>query len=134
MSVALDFLRFRCGAGDLLVPLESVVEVLPMVELRHRDGSPDPRWAGLLEYRGGVVPVHALGAGDRDGRDRPDWHVLVVRVGDALQAWIADDVPGVVAVPPALVRRLPAGAGPGLEVAQVEGEVLRVLRPGDPLP
>lgn len=53
-------LTFTAGANRYAVDVRRVVKVLPRVELRAIPHAP-PVLSGLLEYRGGVVPVLDLG-------------------------------------------------------------------------
>lgn len=131
MSHTSPFLQVTCGAGEYLVPIESVVEVLPMLELQHRSESDDPTWAGLLEYRGRVIPVHALSPADRAGCDSPDWFLVVVRQDSKELAWVLRSVEGVVPISASARSVLETSAGGAVvEVAQLDGRVVRLLRPG----
>ena len=52
-------LFLRSGAERFALPASAVAEVVPAVPLH--PAAADPALAGLLRYRGGVVPVLALG-------------------------------------------------------------------------
>jgi len=102
-----------------------------MLQLQHRAESDDPTWAGLLKYRGRVVPVHALAPVDRSGCDDPDWFLVVVRDGTTELAWVLRTVEGVIPIEPSELSVLETGPrGPVVEVAQVKESVVRLLRPG----
>src|SRR5947209_18583829 len=75
-------LKFRVAEVPYAVAVRRVVEVVPRVGLRALPHAP-AHLAGLLRYRGGVVPVVDLGVlmGGRACRDRLDTRIILLDAG-----------------------------------------------------
>jgi chemotaxis-related protein WspB len=75
-------LTFRVAEVPYAVAVRWVIEVVPRVTLREIPHAPD-YLAGLLRYRGGVVPVIDLGLlmGGASCRDRLDTRIILVDGG-----------------------------------------------------
>jgi chemotaxis-related protein WspB len=75
-------LTFRVAEVPYAVAVKGVVEVVPRVELRLIPHAPK-HLAGLLRYRGGVVPVVDLGLlmGEAACVDRLDTRIILVEAG-----------------------------------------------------
>ncbi len=78
------FLILSLGDQPCLLPTRDVVEVVPAVGLRSVIGAPD-YLAGLLDYRGSVVPVVDLGllAVGRRCQPRLSTRIILVRHAQA---------------------------------------------------
>ncbi|MBU0550135.1 chemotaxis protein CheW [Myxococcota bacterium] len=116
------FLRVKVGAEAVLFALDRVHEVLPMMRLKVSASS--SRLRGVMNLRGALVPVFDVASADAPLD--PSRFILVVPHADQLAALIVDDVIDLVE-PERLLQ--PPGAGPGGQIALVEGEMLSVLDP-----
>ncbi len=122
-----SFLHVVSGDGPHLLPLATVVEVLPMVTLDRGTEAGGPRYCGLLQYRGAVVPAFALSEHDLDPQSHPEWMITVVRSGEVTTAWVVRDVAGVLDVPPEQLVQPVVGGDGGLCVVEVDGALVRVV-------
>lgn len=124
----MKFLRFKTTDGDRLVRLEHIVECLPMVAIESDHSGSDPRYRGLLHYRGRVLPVF-----EPVGRDRqplaPDWFLIVAEDDDCELALIARDVDDIESRPADDCRNLEVGDGNQVTVVGFDDEIVRVLEP-----
>ena len=68
-------LFLQCGAERFALPATAVAEVVPAVPLYRPAAGADPALAGLLRYRGAIVPVLALGV---PGEPRLSGRIVVV--------------------------------------------------------
>lgn len=121
------FLHVVSGDGPHLIPLASVVEVLPMVTLDRGLELGDPRYCGLLQYRGDVLPTFALSDEDTAPQEHPGWMLVVVRSQEGASSWVVRDVAGVLDVAPERIARPQVGGASGLAVVDVDGVLVRVL-------
>lgn len=74
------FLLFRLGTDRYALAADQVIEVLPMLDIKALPGSP-AAIAGLIDYRGSLVPVvdvNALALG-RPARSRLSTRILLCR-------------------------------------------------------
>jgi len=125
----LRFVRFRGSAGGRLIPLAAVVEVIPMVRLRSSEQGGNPRYCGLLHFRGRVVPVFDLVDGRRSGLHNPD-HFLVVTRGQAGErAIVAHEVEDIVEVEARACSELDVGGSYPVSVVDLNGALLEVVDP-----
>ena len=122
------FLRFRTSDGDRLVRLREVVECIPMVRIEAQRRQGDPRYRGLLHFRGRVVPVFEPVSEAREALD-PDWFLLVVQADGREIALVARDFYDIVTSPAEQCRRIAVGGGAEVAVVSSEEEVLRVVEP-----
>ena len=125
-------LFLHCGADRYALPAAAVEEVVPAVPLHRPAGDAHPAFAGVLRYRGAVVPVLALAAA---GPPRLGGRIVVVGLpGDPPRrlGLLADGVSelkpleatGVAFAPPA------DAAGPDLgALVAVAGGLVRLLDP-----
>lgn len=122
------FLRFQTDDGDRLVRLEHIVECLPMVQIDNDETGGDPRYRGLLHYRGDVLPVFAFCA-PADVPLDPDWFLIVVDDGGRRLALVARDVYDIEIRDAADCRILDVGDDHAITVVSFDEEVVRVIRP-----
>lgn len=125
---ARQFLRFTSAGGDRLVRLEDVVECLPMVRIESDDGGSDPRYRGLLHYRGSVVPVFDPEPTSDPGL-QPQWFLIVVEQAGHRLALVAHDVDDIETCAADNCQRLKVGADQKVTVVSIKDEVVRVVEP-----
>jgi len=122
-------LFLQCGAERFALPASAVAEVVPAVPLYRPAASADPALAGLLRYRGAIVPVLALGV---PGAPKLSARIVVVEFpGDpprrlGLLADSVSDLKPLVATGSAFAR--PGGPELGTLVAVGDG-LVRLLDP-----
>lgn len=121
------FLHAISGDGPHLIPLESVVEVLPMVTLDRGAEEGEPRYCGLLQYRGEVLPTFALSDRDLAPQEHPEWMLVAVRSGGESLVWVLRDVAGVLDVARERISQPRVGGAQPVSVVELDGTLVRVL-------
>lgn len=121
------FLRFRSGDVERLVDAAEIVEVVPMVALRAGDGDiAHEKYAGLLDYRGHVVPVFDL-AGRSGACQRSDSFLVVLGNEDEKTAVVATEVDEVVQLDNDCLSTLKVATARSILVGKVGQDMVRVL-------
>ena len=121
------FLHVHSGAGPHLIPLDSVIEVLPMLALDRGGESARSGYCGLLRFRGQAVPTFALSEDDQRPEEHLDWMLVVGLSAGAARAWVVRDVLGVLQVEPERVQHPELGSAAGCAVVDLDGRLVRVL-------
>ena len=114
-----------------LIPLSSVIEIIPMLELREADGETDG-FRGFANLRGQTISVF-----DSDGsrrRTSPNQFILVIRNPAGAFGLIVDEVHHVLALPTEAITAKPVGNNRSRSVALVEGEILQIMDPAELIP
>ncbi len=90
----IDVVFFRAGGHAIAIPVERVVEILPVVEMAAVPDAP-PYVVGMMNCRGRLIPVVDLAVRLRLSAPRPPHplaHVLVVRLQDGPLGCLVDQV------------------------------------------
>lgn len=122
------FLHFQSGAGERLLDLNLIVEVLPMVALEYFEESTSPYFLGGLRYRGEFVPVFSLKAGLQSEKN-PDYFLIVLAYENRKLALLAQNVMEVLSLRPDCIEKLPIGASSSVVIVKVKDSYLRVCEP-----
>lgn len=102
-------LWLHCAVGPRLLPLTAVVEVLPMVALETFGVEPGACFAGVLHYRGALVPVFDTAPLPPQPELSPDWYLVLARCTAGLVAVVGHEVEDIVEVAPEHRRQVRAG-------------------------
>jgi chemotaxis signal transduction protein len=123
------FVRFRGSGGERLLPLSSVVEIIPMLRLLGGEHEGNHRYCGALHFRGRVIPVFDLEDGGCAGLDNPAYFLVVARGISSERAIVAHDVDDIVEVASESCSELDIGGPQPVRIVDVEGTLLKVVDP-----
>ncbi|MBK6432207.1 chemotaxis protein CheW [Candidatus Amarolinea dominans] len=104
-DAAVQLVVFEVGQRAYALRVEQVIEVLRMVAIAPLPDTP-PWLAGMLNFRGQVIPVMDLRTRLGAPRPQPDLNtpIMVVTTGERMAGLIADVVREVISLPVAAVR------------------------------
>lgn len=104
-DAAVQLVVFEVGQRAYALRVEQVIEVLRMVAISPLPDTP-PWLAGMLNFRGQVIPVMDLRTRLGAPRPQPDLNtpIMVVTTGERMAGLIADVVREVISLPVAAVR------------------------------
>jgi chemotaxis signal transduction protein len=121
---AKPFIVISAGGRRKLVPLEAVVELVPMLALAEVEG---PRGAcrGMANLRGEIVPV--FDATSPTAPLHPSRFIVIARAESLLLGLVVDDVYDIVTVGPGDLASRPIGGGRSAVMARVEETLLPVI-------
>lgn len=121
---AKPFIMVSAGGRRKLVPLESVVELVPMLALTDVEG---PRGAcrGMANLRGEIVPI--FDATSPTAPLHPSRFIVIARTKSLLLGLVVDDVYDIVAVNPGDLASRPIGGGRFAVMARIEDNLLPVI-------
>lgn len=123
-----QFLHCRPAQDDRLVRLEDIVECIPMVRIDEQHRPDNPRYRGLLHFRGRVLPVVDL-ADDVSRPLEPQWFLLVLCSAQRELALVTRRVFQIASYSSQSCERVDIGAGDSLTVVSSDSRMLRVIEP-----
>jgi chemotaxis signal transduction protein len=123
-----QFVTVSAGGRRKLVPLEEVVEIIPMLALEDVEGQ-SHLCRGVANLRGDLVPVFDLTGATAPLH--PSRFILVSRADGVLIGLIVDDVHEVLTLEDERLLRRPVGGGRTALMVSVEGSVMAVLNPAE---
>lgn len=126
-----QFLHFQSGVGKRLVPVDDVVEVIPMVALQRDDETYGQHFCGLMNYRGHIVPVFTLSQYASEDCSNIDYFLIVAGMGDAMVAVLAQEVDYLVTVEAGDITTVRPREGQPFMVAKINEEMVKVVNPQD---
>ena len=124
----LQFLHCRPAQEERLVRLEDIVECIPMVQLDENHGVDNPRYRGLLHFRGRVVPVVDLFADEHQPLELK-WFLLVLRSGAQEIALVVREVFQISTYDAGNCERVHIGPVDTLTVVSSDSQMLQVVEP-----
>ena len=126
----MEFLLLTLEAKKRLIAIDDVVEVIPMVRLDELDSNADPRFKGILHYRGDMVPVFLFAESDHQPIASD---VLVVCEGSKKRmAFVVNQVEEIVEIAYKQISSHPDPAQEG-GIADLQGEAIEIIKPQVPL-
>ena len=126
-----QFLLFRRNDAERLINASDVIEVIPMVHLRkEHDDQENPRYAGLLDYRGKVVPVFDLIADPASQLEIENFLIVMHHAGK-LAAVIATGVDDLVTLAGEQLTHIQVSADKYIDVGKTEDRVIKILSAGE---
>ena len=123
-----SFLHFEASIGSRLLPLQAVVEVIPMVRLNETRGEGNECYRGVLHFRGRMIPVFDFDATSRTA-ERPDAFLVVANSASREFALVASKIYDLVNVGEEDLSKLDTGAERCVSVASVDGQLVRIVDP-----
>lgn len=127
-----QFLHFQSDAGRRLIAVDEIIEVIPMVWLqREAADSEQDSFCGLLNFRGNIVPVFTLSVYEERTCTDPSYFLIVTHTENGMVAVLAHEVDYLVNVDSAAISRISAQSGTVLNVAKVEDEMVRIVKPAE---
>ncbi|MEZ5493911.1 MAG: chemotaxis protein CheW [Pseudomonadales bacterium] len=122
------YLHFESSLGSRLVNVSDVVEVIPLVALQPQ-GSEDPLFCGLLNYRGQIVPVFDLSASSQERLHDAQSFLIVAQCENQGIAFLAKEVNSIIDVAPELISEIRPANSPMFHVAKWADDILRIVEP-----
>lgn len=124
------FLRFTSGIGERLVDAGDIVEVIPMIALqRDSDDDENPRFCGVFDYRGHIVPVFDLQPYRDKNIQNPDIFLVIVYGKASLLALVAYDIDDLVEVEADNINEVRPESGTPFRVAKIQENLIKVVNP-----
>lgn len=124
------FLLFRSGIGNRLLAAGDVVEVIPMIALqRDPDDDMDPRFCGVFDYRGRIVPVFDFVSYQQGNIKNPDAFLLIVHGSRSMLALVAYDIDDLVDVAADSIDEVAPESGLPFAVARLGEQLVKIVNP-----
>lgn len=121
-----EFLLFSTALGQRLVPVESVVEVIPFVKLQ-QEQTANPLFRGLLNYRGQILPVFDFVAAANALVEDYRSFLVVMQGEQGLFSLVAHEVNQLLRVAVDDVFAVNAAAGESFAVAKAGEAMIRIV-------
>lgn len=122
----LEFLLFSTAAGQRLLPVQQVVEVIPFVQLQ-KEASPNPLFRGLLNYRGKVLPVFDFAAQPDDPYRDCRSFLVVTRSSHGELGLVAEEVHHLLVAPAEDLFTIAASATRAFDVVKDGDAMIRIV-------
>lgn len=123
-----QFVTVTAGGRRKLVPLDEVVEIIPMLALSHVDGQ-SHLCRGVANLRGELIPVFDLTG--PDAPLHPSRFILIARADEILVGLIVDDVHDVLGIEDERLLHRPLGGGRSSLIVNVDGAAMAVINPAE---
>ena len=120
------FVHFEGGAGERLIDLSDLVEVLPMLAPEGDERARGRRYLGISRVRGEVVPLLTLSPVDDID---PNWLLIIAHGPNGWIGIVAREVFGVMELPASCCRVMPTDGDTHFETATIDDRVVEIVAP-----
>ena len=121
-----EFLLFSTAAGQRLLPVQDVVEVIPFVKLQP-ENSNNPLFRGLLNYRGQILPVFDFVPASQGVAADYRCFLVVVQARTGAFCLVAQEVNHLLAVPDDGIFPVTAAPGQQFDVVKSGDAMIRIV-------
>lgn len=127
------YFKVQQPGGTRLIPLDHIVEVAPMVELKDIDGETHPDFAGVMLYRGHHIPVYDLQQIPEEPEAMLECLILIVKSSEEKLFGLRSlDDCEVLSVADEQVDFINTGTGITQKVVQMDEQMIEVWVPALP--